>query len=98
MAHSHGASPHVRRRPDVSTSELQMIDLNHQPRKFAAVVVALAFALPLYAQNSATQTPAAQQGWNPQQILRTETYVKPPAEVERIIMAPRVDISFTTPS
>jgi dipeptidyl aminopeptidase/acylaminoacyl peptidase len=41
---------------------------------------------------------AAQPGWDPQQILRTETYVKPPAVVERIIMAPRVDISFSTPS
>ena len=33
-------------------------------------------------------------GWDPQTILRTETFVKPPAVVERIIMAPRVDISF----
>src|SRR4051794_36015171 len=46
----------------------------------------------------AQQNAVSQQGWDPQQVLRTETYVKPPAVVERIIMAPRVDISFTTPS
>ncbi|MEO7457529.1 MAG: hypothetical protein ABIY52_14800, partial [Gemmatimonadaceae bacterium] len=42
----------------------------------------------------------AQQGdaWNPQQILRTESYVKPPAVIERIIMTPRTDISFSLPS
>jgi dipeptidyl aminopeptidase/acylaminoacyl peptidase len=38
------------------------------------------------------------QPWNPQQILRTETYVRPPAVVERIILAPRTDISFAMPS
>ena len=36
--------------------------------------------------------------WNPEQILRTERFVKPPAEVERLIMTPRVDISFTNQS
>ena len=43
-------------------------------------------------------TTTAQPAWDPQQILRAETYVRPPAVIERIIMAPRVDISFTTPS
>lgn len=66
-------------------------------RRIAAVAT-IAFALPLAAQNNAGTTVAQQGGWNPQQILRTETYVKPPAEVERIIMAPRTDISFTNPS
>src|SRR5215207_8145306 len=77
-----------------------MIGLNHQPRWPARLMAAAAFAvaLPLGAQNNATSTAGAQQGWNPQQILRTESFVKPPAEVERIIMAPRVDISFSTPS
>jgi dipeptidyl aminopeptidase/acylaminoacyl peptidase len=56
-------------------------------------VGAIAVALPLQAQNS-----TAQNGWDPQQILRTEAYVKPPADVERIIRAARTDISFTTPS
>src|SRR5262249_48850604 len=40
----------------------------------------------------------AQQGWNPQQILRTETFVKPPADVEHMITTPRTDITFTSPS
>lgn len=65
---------------------------------------ASALSAPLYstavAQNSqnAQGTSGASANWDPQQILRTETYVKPPAVIERIIMAPRVDISFTTPS
>ncbi|MEP6493367.1 MAG: prolyl oligopeptidase family serine peptidase [bacterium] len=68
------------------------------PVRFAAAATAtLVFVvMPLGAQNAA-QT-ATSQNWNPQQILRTETYVHPPADVERIIMAPRTDISFTAPS
>lgn len=57
-------------------------------------VLAIAAAAPLGAQNNVVQ----QGSWEPQQILRTEGFVKPPAAVERMIMAPRVDISFTTPS
>jgi len=38
------------------------------------------------------------QAWNPQQVLHTETYVRPPAGVERIITAPLTDIAFTMPS
>src|SRR5579859_3421898 len=60
----------------------------------AAVVVAFVFAAPVAAQNAVQQGA----GWDPQQILRTETYVRPPAEVERIILAPRTDISFAQPS
>lgn len=46
-----------------------------------------------------TSFPAhAQNGWDPHQILKTETWVRPPAELERIILAPRVDISFNSPS
>ena len=37
-------------------------------------------------------------GWNPLEILKTEGYVKPPADVEKLIMTPRTDISFTAPS
>jgi dipeptidyl aminopeptidase/acylaminoacyl peptidase len=48
------------------------------------------------AQSNATV--ARQDAWNPQQILKAETYVNPPADVERIIKAPRVDITFTAPS
>ena len=53
----------------------------HTARLFA--IVTSSVALPLSAQNSVIQ-----QVWDPQQILRTETYVRPPAVVERIIMAP----------
>ena len=49
-----------------------------------------------HAQNAGTSDPS--NGWNPQEILRTETFVKPPANVERMIMAARTDISFTMPS
>jgi dipeptidyl aminopeptidase/acylaminoacyl peptidase len=55
---------------------------------FAVVV-----ALPLGAQNSVTQ-----QGWNPQEVLAKETYVKPPQIVERIVTAPRNNVTFTNPS
>jgi dipeptidyl aminopeptidase/acylaminoacyl peptidase len=64
-------------------------------RAFGAALAAMVVALPLGAQNGNT---AAAQEWNPQQILRTETYVHPPAVIERIVMTPRTDISFTTPS
>ncbi|MGH7615961.1 MAG: TolB family protein, partial [Gemmatimonadaceae bacterium] len=55
-------------------------------------LLSIVAALPLGAQT------VAQQGWNPQQILRTETFVKPPADVEHMIMTPRTDITFTSPS
>lgn len=45
-----------------------------------------------------TAVPLPGQGWNPQEILRSEKFVKPPADVERIITTPRVDISFSNPS
>jgi len=40
----------------------------------------------------------AQGPWNPDEVLKKEGYVKPPAVVERIITANRTDISFSTPS
>ena len=52
----------------------------------------IAFLISLLAIDSAAAQNVEQQAWNPQEILRTETYVKPPAVIERIIMAPRVDI------
>jgi dipeptidyl aminopeptidase/acylaminoacyl peptidase len=59
------------------------------------VPLALAAASAASAQsNNVTQQDAT----DPQRILRAETFVRPPATIERIIMAPRVDISFTTPS
>lgn len=41
---------------------------------------------------------AAQESWNPDEVLRKEGWVKPPAVVERIITAPRTDISFSLQS
>jgi dipeptidyl aminopeptidase/acylaminoacyl peptidase len=61
-------------------------------RLLAACALSL-LALPLGAQSGNSQP-----NWDPQHILRAETYVHPTAEVERIILTPRVDISFTTPS
>ncbi|MFN5582736.1 prolyl oligopeptidase family serine peptidase [Gemmatimonas sp.] len=58
--------------------------------------LALLSAGTLPAQNAAPVTPAT--AWDPQQTLRTETFVRPPANIERMIMAPRVDISFTSQS
>jgi dipeptidyl aminopeptidase/acylaminoacyl peptidase len=60
----------------------------------AALLAVLLAALssPLAAQNA---QPA---NWDPQQILRTEKFVKPPANIERMIMTPRVDISFSNQS
>ncbi len=42
--------------------------------------------------------PAAAQNKSDHDLLATETYVRPPAVVDRIIMAPRTDITFTQPS
>jgi dipeptidyl aminopeptidase/acylaminoacyl peptidase len=39
-----------------------------------------------------------QQGWNPKEVLAKESYVKPPAVVEKIVAAPRNNVSFTNPS
>lgn len=63
----------------------------------AAPLLALALAGRLAAQEDFASAPD-NRGWDPQEILRAERYVRPPANLERIILAPRVDISFTTPS
>jgi dipeptidyl aminopeptidase/acylaminoacyl peptidase len=39
-----------------------------------------------------------QQNWNPEEVLRKESWVRPPAVVERIITTPRPDISFSLQS
>lgn len=67
-------------------------------RGSARAVTATAIALPLLFLPLATRTVGAQNGWDPNQILKTEGWVRPPANVERIILAPRTDISFNTPS
>ncbi len=70
-----------------------MICIARQSYRIAVIALVSAAVAPLArAQN------AAPQSWDPQQVLRTETFVRPPAVVERIIMAPRTDISFTMPS
>ncbi len=62
-------------------------------------VLGAAVALTLLAPGSAIAQQAVNgTTWDPQAILREETFVKPPAVVERIVMAPRVDISFDNPS
>lgn len=58
----------------------------------ATLGLALLAAVPLAAQQNGSAV------WDPRSILREETFVRPPSTVERIIMAPRVDISFDNPS
>ena len=59
----------------------------------AVTASAMVIALPISAQSN-----AAQPAWDPHQILRAESFVKPPADVERIIRAARTDITFSAPS
>lgn len=56
----------------------------------AGLVAGLALAAPSFAQGNSA--------WNPEEVLKTEAFVKPPANIERMIMAARTDISFTAPS
>ena len=58
-----------------------------------AAGLAVVVVLPLSAQNNVQQ-----QGWNPKEILAKETYVKPPEIVERIVTAPRNNVTFTNPT
>jgi dipeptidyl aminopeptidase/acylaminoacyl peptidase len=60
------------------------------PRLFVSAVVAIVIASPAAAQTTV--------GQSDHELLSTETYVRPPAVVDRIIMAPRTDITFTQPS
>ena len=59
-------------------------------RALAVVGGAALLATPVAAQNGPARSDHDQ--------LATETYERPPAVVDRIIMAPRTDISFTMPS
>jgi dipeptidyl aminopeptidase/acylaminoacyl peptidase len=62
-------------------------------------VAALSFGVVTLATNPLTaQSNGSANAWNPDEILRTEKFVKPPANLERMIMTPRVDISYTNPS
>jgi dipeptidyl aminopeptidase/acylaminoacyl peptidase len=62
--------------------------------------LSLSLVLALFSTGLSAQAPVqtASPSWDPQQILRTEKYVHPPALIERVITAPRVDITFTSPS
>ncbi len=66
----------------------------------AGIATALSLAGTPLAHAQANGTTALQRPatWNPDTVLRTEKFVRPPADVERIILAPRVDISFTNAS
>lgn len=63
---------------------------------FASTITASAIVAAL----PSVHTLAAQQNgaWDPQAVVKAESYVKPPAALERIVMAPRTDISFSTPN
>ena len=63
-----------------------------------AVVAAAVFALASSTRAQENSSTGASRGWDPQEVLRAERYVRPPADLERLILAPRVDISFTAPS
>src|SRR3954465_11356423 len=63
-------------------------------RRLIPLVLLAASTALAQTNNAVTQ----QDAWDPQRILKAETFVRPPANIERIIMTPRVDISFTTPS
>jgi dipeptidyl aminopeptidase/acylaminoacyl peptidase len=64
-------------------------------RKLPIILGLLSTGLSAQAPVQAASSPTS---WDPQQVLRTEKYVHPPALIERVITAPRVDISFTSPS
>lgn len=60
---------------------------------FAVLLCSAALVVP--ATGALAQTGAS---WDPQAILRAEQYVRPPAAIERIVLASRTDISFDTPN
>jgi dipeptidyl aminopeptidase/acylaminoacyl peptidase len=71
---------------------------SHSMRVRAAWFLVLgALALPLSSALLAAQA-VASNGWDPQAILKVERYVRPPATIERIVLASRTDISFDAPN
>lgn len=61
-------------------------------RTLAALLLAAALPAVSIAQQ------AARAAWDPQAILKEERYVRPPEAIERIVLAPRTDISFDAPN
>lgn len=66
----------------------------------SVLLTAAPFWAPAAQQPAAPQASSASNGsdWDPQRILRTESYVKPPANLERMVLAPRVNIAFENQS
>src|ERR1019366_10006290 len=71
-----------------------MIGLTHRMRWLRRVFAAVAGATFL-ASHAMAQSPIGQSDHD---LLTTETYVRPPAVVDRSIMAQRTDITFVQPS
>ncbi len=69
------------------------------PLSIGAILTALLFAatMPVAAQTNGQARNGGSGAWDPQAILDAETFVRPPANVERIILTPRTDISFNEP-
>ncbi len=67
------------------------------PPARAARYLFVAASLAIIALPARAQT-VEQQAWNPKELLAKETYVKPPAVVERIVTASRNNVAFTNPS
>lgn len=64
------------------------------PRSFSSAPVVL--LLTTFLAPAAIVQAQGGGAWDPQAILKAETYVRPPAVIERIVLAPRTDISFET--
>lgn len=62
------------------------------------VLLSAALAGSLGAQTSSVTSGSATGGWDPEAIIRTESFVRPPARIAEILTTPRVDISFTNQS
>ncbi len=61
--------------------------------------IPIALVLATVARAQTNNTPVTQQdASDPQRILRSEAYLRAPSTIDRIIMSPRVDITFTAPS
>ncbi len=70
----------------------------HAPRRFVLHTLLVVGGLAATAFPLAAQSVVQQGEWNAKEILAKETYVKPPAVVERIVTAPRNAVSFTNPA
>jgi dipeptidyl aminopeptidase/acylaminoacyl peptidase len=68
------------------------------PRTRARRLLPLVLLLPLLHLPLGAQAPSAAAAWDPQEILKVERYVRPPAAIERIVLASRTDISFDAPN